>query len=280
METKNHYQKHIRNKLIFGGVIIAIGAVLLGLNFGLIPQSVKPILISWQALIVLWGVVSLFRARFFKGIILLAAGGFFLVPRLQTAFPEQFAWAGNDFLHTYYPLLLIAGGVLLIIYWLLPDKCRKNRHFWHYSYVKTGHECTCGDNCTCEKCNCEKCNCEKDKKSKKCNCTLDKNVIFAGSDEIYLEEVFRGGEINTIFGGVNLDLRRTTLPEGETVLELNAVLGGIKLYVPNTWYVEIRANNVCAGFVDNRDVVPENIDKTRKLIIVGSFVCGGGEISN
>ncbi|MDR1738470.1 MAG: cell wall-active antibiotics response protein [Candidatus Symbiothrix sp.] len=284
MEAKKCSHHGLRNHLTFGVLVILLGVVLLGLNFGFIPAALRPALISWAMLLVVLGLLSLVRAHFFRGIIFLILGAFFLVPKLYLAYPCQMAWAGENFTQVYYPLLLIAGGVLFIVYMALPARW-KRRHFWH-SHSHYSHHCTCGENCTCgKKCTCgDDCQCGKaDKGGKKggnCGCLLDKNVIFAGCDEIFLEEVFHGGELNTVFGGVNLDLRRTSLPEGDTHLEINAVFGGVKLYVPDTWYIELRTDNVCAGVADNRLIDPEKIDKSRRLVIRGSLVFGGAELTN
>jgi predicted membrane protein len=287
METKNYRRNHPRNKLIFGSLVITVGIVLFGLNFGFIPQAWKPILFSWQMLVILWGIVELFYMKFFKAIILLLVGGFFLIPDFYRIYPEYFRWTSENFVQIYWPLLLVAGGIIFIIYWLLPEKHRRNHHWYHshggrrhfefYSYDKAGRKSDCEDNSMDEKFGSDA---QESESYGKSNRTLDKNVIFAGSDQIFLDDVFTGGEINTVFGGMNLDLRRTALPEGETHLEINIVFGGINIYAPNTWLIEIRTDNVCAGFVDNRCVNRENVDNSRKLIIRGSLVFGGGEINN
>jgi hypothetical protein len=286
METKNqfHYfhQHHLTHKVLFGVLIIAVGAILLGFNFGFIPQTMKPVFISWQMLLIVLGVVSLFHLRFFQSAFWLVLGGFFIIEPLQKAFPASFAWAGENFVHTYYPLLIIAAGVLLVLHWLMPRKY-KHRHYWHRFHRAGFHQCSCGDNCTCEICGCPegKCSCgdkTNTQKGKNCGCKLDKSAIFSGSNEIYLDEVFTGGELNAICGGIELDLRRATLPEGKTFLEVNAICGGISIYMPSTWFIEMRTTAILGGFVDSRPLDNENIDKSRKLIITGSVIFGGAEI--
>jgi predicted membrane protein len=283
MKTNNYHCNPFRNKLIFGSLIIVVGLVLFGLNFGFIPQAWKPILFSWQMLVILLGIIELCCAKFFKAIVLLLVGGFFLIPDFYRAYPDHFRWASADFVQIYWPLLLVAGGIILIVYWLLPEKY-KRKHLWRrrgYYYSRFYDESKAetdgegnGDNEQCDD------DVWKSKKHKKHDGTFNKSAIFAGCDEIFLEEVFPGGEINIVFGGVNLDLRRTTLPEGKTYLEMNVVFGGIQMYVPNAWQIEIHTDNIAAGFVDSRCVDHDNVDKTRKLIITGSCVFGGGEINS
>ncbi|MDR1653278.1 MAG: cell wall-active antibiotics response protein [Prevotellaceae bacterium] len=262
-----------RNKFIFSALLILAGVILLGLNVGFIPVALKPVLISWQMLLIVFGFLFMFKIRIFngifnaiaifKGIFAVFVGAFFLMPVLHKSYPQNFAWAGENFVQVYYPLLLIAGGVLFVVYWLLPSQYKHQ----HFSY--SSHKYTCGDNC------------EYGTKGKtNCGCTLEKNIIFAGSDEIYLDEAFKGGSINIVFGGLSLDLRRTVLPEGDTFLEINTVFGGVTLFVPDSWFVEIRSDNIFAGFVDKRNLNADKLDKSRKLIITGASVFGGGEINS
>lgn len=108
---------------------------------------------------------------------------------------------------------------------------------------------------------------------------FSKNSVFGSGDHIVLDPEFKGGELNAVFGGITLDLRRTNLPVGETMLDINAVFGGITIYVPVDWFVETHLDAVFGGFQDNR-LPKEPADTTRKLIITGSCVFGGGELRN
>ena len=123
------------------------------------------------------------------------------------------------------------------------------------------------------------CSDSNDSKWRKSPEGFSKNSVFGGGDHIVLDPVFKGGELNAVFGGLTLDLRRTNLPEGETHLEVNAVFGGITIFVPSDWLIETHLDTVFGGFQDNR-MPKEPLDSTRKLIVVGSCVFGGGEIRN
>ena len=108
---------------------------------------------------------------------------------------------------------------------------------------------------------------------------FSKNSIFGAGEHIVLEPEFKGGELNAVFGGITLDLRKTNLPEGETRLDVNAVFGGITILVPNNWLVETHLDAVFGGFEDKRFKV-DTIDTSRKLVITGACVFGGGELRN
>ena len=91
-------------------------------------------------------------------------------------------------------------------------------------------------------------------------------------------KIFKGGEINNVFGGMEFDLSEAQLAEGTNYLELNSVFGGIILYVPVDWKIEIRQTQVFGHFVDNRAKPGFEIDENRALVIEAHAVFGGGEI--
>jgi predicted membrane protein len=97
-----------------------------------------------------------------------------------------------------------------------------------------------------------------------------------GIDEIFLEPVFRGGEINNVMGGMKLDLRKTTLPEGVTTLEVDVICGGVDIIVPEDWYVEVVVDSFLGGFEDKR--AGNGTFADRKLIIKVNAILGGGDI--
>jgi len=76
---------------------------------------------------------------------------------------------------------------------------------------------------------------------------------------------------------MTIDLRRTSLPPGDTYLEVNAIFGGVSLYIPGDWNVVTQIDAVFGGFEDRRKVT-EPVDNTRRLIIDGTCIFGGGEI--
>jgi predicted membrane protein len=98
-------------------------------------------------------------------------------------------------------------------------------------------------------------------------------------EQVILDPEFKGGYIETVFGGMDLDLRRTSLPEGETFLNIKAVFGGVEIKAPAEWFIEIRTNSSFGGVSDER-YKSQNIDFSKKLIITGEAVFGGITIEN
>ena len=83
--------------------------------------------------------------------------------------------------------------------------------------------------------------------------------------------------IEVTFGGIELDLRRTTLAEGDTFLNINVVFGGVEITAPDNWDIEIRPNRFAGGIEDSRVKGLEK-DRSRKLIIIAKCTFGGIDI--
>jgi len=112
--------------------------------------------------------------------------------------------------------------------------------------------------------------------------TLDENAIFGGVEKRLNSRDFRGGRLQAIFGGIELDLRDADMSETEAVIHTNALFGGIELRVPETWFVAARGQGVFGGFSDStRYSPPSDPEKPKKtLIILGTALFGGVEIRN
>ncbi len=106
---------------------------------------------------------------------------------------------------------------------------------------------------------------------------IDETIIFSGSEILYTEPIFKGGNITSIFGGCKLDLSRTTLPEGTTTLDITAIFGGIEITVPDGWKVVNKVTGVFGAFEDKRynKLANSNI---YELVITGTAIFGGGEL--
>ena len=82
---------------------------------------------------------------------------------------------------------------------------------------------------------------EKGKKVKSYNGTHSCNAIFSGRKEVISDRVFEGTEMNAIFGGVTLDLRKAVFA-GDITIDATAVFGGIDILVPSQ--VNVRVHKV------------------------------------
>lgn len=255
MESSSQFSTPPRRRsgLFFGIGLILVGAILLAINFGSLPQGMKSIIFSWQMLLIVIGIFN-FRQRHQVpwGITLISVGTFFIIPKLSRVFPMYFPGVEN-FTATYWPLLLIFAGIIFLVFrYFLADYFDAS-HWKHRIHQPGNHS------------------------NSRIYGSFEKNSVFGSGEHIILDEVFKGGEINAVFGGITLDLRRTNLPEGDSFLEVNAVFGGVTLYIPGDWTVVSHVDAVFGGFEDRRRII-EPQDGSKRLIIKGACVFGGGEI--
>lgn len=264
------WRKGTLGGIIFGTLLVITGLLLFAFNSGTVLPEWRPVTISWQMLLITIGIINLWKPEITSGIILISVGTFFIIPRFGIVFPDIMS-VNPDFVVNYWPILIAISGVAMILGLIL----RRGPY---------------GDNgCDRKKeYRSNRCNCGGDTKSTSgesfteatsgSNGTVNFNLIFSGSEHIFFEPVFRGGKISAIFGGMSLDLRRTTLPEGVTLLKVETVFGGAEIKVPEDWHVEIRSNSVFGAFSDSRKFYNDTYDGSRKLVIIAECVFGGGEV--
>jgi predicted membrane protein len=113
--------------------------------------------------------------------------------------------------------------------------------------------------------------------------TLNEVAIFGGIERRVASPDFRGGFVQAVFGGVELDLRDSTMIQEEVKLEINAIFGGVELRIPDNWHVVSHGQAFFGGYVDEtrnyRSANPTD-PGTKSLILTGSAVFGGVEIKN
>lgn len=239
----------------FGVLLLLLGFYFLGVNYNILPSSLNEVIFHWPMILIIIGTIKLGKGQFYHGSIIFAVGAFFMLPHLFPAISLSLVW----------PFLLIAVGIFVILHRLFGRHDLENEWHSHWKKEKFGRadfdfsqarpDYPIGDK------------------------NFSKNSVFGSIEHIVLDPEFKGGELNAVFGGIVLDLRRTTLPIGESILEVNAVFGGITIYVPSDWVVQTHLDSVFGGFQDKRHLA-ETLDHSRKLIVCGSVVFGGGEINN
>ncbi|MFZ6722456.1 LiaI-LiaF-like domain-containing protein [Undibacterium sp. Ji49W] len=101
-------------------------------------------------------------------------------------------------------------------------------------------------------------------------------AVMSGNKLQNSSQNFKGGEINAVMGGVELDLRQASI-QSEATLNVFAMWGGIELKIPNDWTVISHGSPILGGFDDK--TVPPMLN-TKKLYIKGYAVMGGVEIKN
>ena len=107
---------------------------------------------------------------------------------------------------------------------------------------------------------------------------LDVAAVFGAVKKNLYSKSFKGGEIVSVFGGVEIDLSQADF-EGKVVIESVQIFGGATLIVPPTWQVRSEAVAVFGGIEDKRKhVVPT--EPQRVLVLDGFALFGGIEIKS
>ena len=87
---------------------------------------------------------------------------------------------------------------------------------------------------------------------------------------------FRGGEITALMGGCDLDLRQSSI-NGEAVLNVFSLFGGVTIKVPVDWTVVLQGTPIMGGF-EEKTVPPATPGKV--LYVRGYAIMGGLEVRN
>lgn len=253
MEYKSNNNRKLKNNngIGFALLLILAGGIFLFLNLGIIPSLYRPILISWQMLLIVLGLWSLFKRQISGGLALIIIGGIFIYPVLCRVFPGDITCIDINF-HTYWPVFLIIGGLFLVF-----GKSR-NRNSSNNIEEKRSNT---GNHSNTD--------------------YLKKDMLFGSSEQIVLSSDFKGGEVNVMFGEVIVDLRKATLAEGTHKLSLSAMFGNIIVYVPSDWIIEVQSSVLFAAFDDKHAHPDETINKNApRLVVKGSCIFANGEIRN
>ncbi len=119
METNNEYRTdsnltgkepyhNSNNKVLIGVVLVLAGLFLILRNTGIFPDFIDNVVFSWPMLLVTIGLVmTLSSTEKTAGIIVMAVGGFFMIPMV---FRETF-----HMYNMFWPAIFIIVGILFII---------------------------------------------------------------------------------------------------------------------------------------------------------------------
>lgn len=104
---------------------------------------------------------------------------------------------------------------------------------------------------------------------------VDDTVIFWGVEKKVTSKNFKGGEINTVFGGYQLDLREAKVSKDNAMLNVNCAFGGVEILVPKDCRIKTNGTGIIGGWVPN---IPESKAEKPVLTIQGVVAFGGVEI--
>lgn len=240
------YPRHSKLvSFVTAAVFIIVGLLFLGRNFGIIDYDLFDILVSWQMLLVVIGIVNLIKQHFFGGMITIAIGVYFLLPEI--------AGITGEWVRMSWPVLLILVGIMILF---KPKRHRFNNHWdgGRPEYAKEVYSSEDG--------------------------FVVSDNTFGSVQQIVLDPVFRGARIKNTFGGTVLDLRRSKLEAPQTFIDIDCTFGGVEIYLPSDWNLQTQIDALIGGCDDKRYNTSVEIDKEHALIVRGKVSFGGIEFKS
>ena len=239
-----HYgASHGVSGAVMGIIILAVGALFLLQNLGVVPY-IGDIWQFWPVILIALGISKLARTHWTSGIVLTIIGAVFLLNNLGYIY-------GNVWLYIW-PMILIGVGASMLLRGM-----EGGGPTWSPSGgFPIGASVSTGD-------------------------ALHVEILFHGVQRKVESQNFEGGRVNVVFGGAEIDLREARTTKQEIVIRADAVFGGIVLWVPADWNTVVRGTGVFGGFDDKTyRRPPGEQDKTPRLIVTGSAVFGGVTVKN
>lgn len=253
MENNKNFKNRESGRIAGGLLLVAVGAALLLRNIGFV---IPGWLFSWPMILILVGIYSGFKHHFRNNswLVLIGVGGFFLV---------------NEFIPNlgleplFWPLVIIGAGVIFI---LRPGKnnwldFKKDMEYNKWKNVPGSGFQAAGEDIPADSSD-----------------YLMVRSVFSGVVKKVVSKNFQGGRISCVFGGAEIDLSQADI-NGQIILKLEAVFGGVKLVVPPHWAIQNEVEGVFHGVDDKRRFNPDaTINPGKVLMLKGSAVFGGIEI--
>ena len=107
--------------------------------------------------------------------------------------------------------------------------------------------------------------------------TVSAMAVLSGVNRGNSSKTFSGGDITAVLGGCQIDLRQATI-EGDAVIDVFAMWGGIEIKVPENWSVSGRVTPILGGYEDKTRPVRDGTNQ--RLLVRGMVIMGGVEIKN
>lgn len=240
---------------IFGALMIAFGLLFLLRNLGIV--FIDNLWNYWPVILIALGASKLFQARGghvdFGGAVLVLIGGVFLLRNLGVLWFNPFALIGPG-------ILILLGVSILMRNMYGPDWWGGGGPGGPAGPAPMGPAYGTRMETTTED-------------------RVNATVFFGGIHRRINSDSFEGGRISATFGGVELDLRDARIKGPNAMLQVDVLLGGVEIRIPDTWLVEVHGSPVLGGF-DDRTHKPADVANAPRLIIQGSATFGGVSVRN
>ena len=237
-------------RIIAGIIVIAIGVLFLLDNLGVIRVGQA---FQWiPSLFILWGLWLLVKNRFrnvFGPLLMIVIALFVQLMLLDVGIGR------------YWPVIVIAVGLALVAGAFRSRGRRRRRERRREDDSETPHTEVAYSS-------------QSDDPD-----SINTVSVMGTSRESRASDDFRGGEATAVMGQVHLDLRGSSVADKPATLELNAVMGEIKLRVPSEW--DVRIDNVTLmGGTSSELPRREAQEGSPDLIITGNVLMGSLKIED
>lgn len=235
----------------FGGmIIVAVGIIFLLKSMGIIAPEIH-FSDYWPLLLIIIGLVRTISPHssdsYFWGPVLIITGGLFLAHNLHYfTFPIQKLW----------PVIPIIIGLKIMLRPVFRTGSAQefvvhhHRNHCHHSW-NMNPEIT-DDNVAI-------------------------SLVLSGGKYVYTGKQFKGGFVSATLAGCEIDLTKVETELDTIPLDVNLVMGGIELRVPENWSVTYIGTPFMGSF-DNKSRSPAM--PVKKLVIRGTITLAGIEVKN
>jgi Domain of unknown function (DUF5668)/Cell wall-active antibiotics response 4TMS YvqF len=238
----------------FGALIVAAGVVLLLDQQGLINAD-RVFSYFWPVTMIAAGTALVidYRGcgrRGLVGGILLACGVLLVLENLGVAHIR---------FNTVWPLVVIAGGVLMIMQAASPRIGADGKPTSGWSQV-FNHWVRIGSP----------------------DSDFNGVAILGGFKRRITSKKFKGGSVLSVMGGFQIDLRQADMEGDTATIEAMSFMGGGEIKVPDAWAISMEGISLFGAFVDETDPQSPAIAGTpqKRLIMKGACLMGGIVVKN
>ena len=100
-------------------------------------------------------------------------------------------------------------------------------------------------------------------------------AAFSGQDIRFDNEIFKGAELTSVFGGIKCDLRNAVF-EGDTVINACCIFGGADILLPDNVNIKVNSNSLF-GDIDNKKH-QNSKDNQYTVYLNGTCIFGGVDV--
>jgi predicted membrane protein len=106
---------------------------------------------------------------------------------------------------------------------------------------------------------------------------LDVTAFMSGAKRNIVSKNFAGGDVLAMMGGADINLLQADM-QSPAVIDVTAIMGGIKLIVPADWQIQNQVTGILGGVEERRQLMNTPEDSKKILVIKGIALMGGVEI--